>query len=87
MKMKKQLLAGVLAVGLGVGAASLPQGDVAAPTAQVGHTVLLRLALVADQLWSMQRDRVGCFPWTLDKRCRPDTPMGPAGNRFPGDRV
>lgn len=86
MKMKKQLLAGVLAVGLGVGAASLPQGDVAAPTAQVGHTVLFRLALLTDRLW-MQRDSVGCFPWTLDKRCRPDTPMGPARIRFPGPTV
>lgn len=87
MKMKKQLLAGALAVGLGIGAASLPQGDVAAPTAQLGHPVLLRLALMADRLWSMERDRVGCRPWTLDKRCRPDTPMGPARIRFPGPTV
>lgn len=84
MKMKKHLLAGALAVGLGVGAASLPQDAVAAPTAQVGFGVnfLLRELwnpVPFDRLLFFWRDSAGCAPWTLSAHCtgRP---------AFPGER-
>ena len=76
MKMKKHMLAGALAVGLGVGAASLPQGAVAHPSAQVGHAVTLwTLSSVVGNLPWFQRDSAGCFPWTLSAHCT-GTPPG-----------
>lgn len=69
MKMKKQLLAGALALGLGIGATSLPQGTVAYPTAQVGHTVTMFTLSMARNLARFQRDSAGCYPWTLSVHC------------------
>lgn len=84
MKMKKHLLAGALAVGLGVGAASLPQGAVADPAAQVGHAVTLwRLASATRNLRWVERDSAGCFPWTLSAHCTGTRSLVPRqGNAF-----
>lgn len=77
MKMKKHMLAGALAVGLGVGAASLPQGAVANPSAQVGHAVTLwTLSSVVSNLPWFQQDSAGCFPWTLSVHCTGTPPVG-----------
>lgn len=71
MKMKKHLLAGVLAVGLGVGAASLPQSAVAYPSAQAGYV----LALWGLSWWPWpQKDSAGCYPWTLSAHCTGQPP-------------
>lgn len=82
MKMKKHLLAGALAVGLGVGAASLPHGAVALPSAQVGHILALwNLSSVADKLAWFQRDSAGCLPWTRSVHCTGTPPLGPRFDR------
>lgn len=78
MKMKKHLLAGALALGLGVGGASLPHGTVADPTAQVGGAVTLwTLSSVVRNFPGLQRDSAGCHPWTLSVHCTGTPSMGP----------
>lgn len=83
MKMKKQACVLALALGLGVAAGALPQGDTPYPTAQVGYLLELPVSLWIDPRLP-EIDSAGCYPWTLDVNCTG------VPSRFPGrgiDRV
>ena len=71
MKMRKHFVAAAVAVGLGVGAAALPAGDMPLPKAQVGlfASALGTTVLLFGHVLPGQRDSAGCGPYTLDHRC------------------
>lgn len=79
MQMKKHFLAAALALGVGVGAASLPAADVQPPTAQLGFTIG---SLVLPALAWWWRDSAGCGPYDRNVHCTgtpafPGSPNGP----------
>ena len=67
MQMKKHFLAAALALGVGVGAASLPAADVQPPTAQLGYVTVGSLVQSALAWW--WRDSAGCGPYDLNVHC------------------
>ena len=72
MKSKKHFLVAAAALGLGVGAGSLPAGDMSPPTAQVGlfAPAVSSLAMFSGYSHPYEEvDSAGCGPTMLDVRC------------------